>query len=111
RAHRADQELARDLTSSRDAAKDNDPFSYAQILDGEGERPLGIQAAELLKIANWIQKRAGGQKVRLQASGIRTQTIGLVAAALQPDLFSKVITHEGIPSLSFLLHKPVVFDE
>ncbi|PYT54303.1 MAG: hypothetical protein DMG46_22220 [Acidobacteria bacterium] len=111
RANRDEQVLALDLTFFGDAWKDNEPFSYAQILDGEGERPLGIQAAQLLKIANWIQKRAGVQKVRLEASGIRTQTIGLVAAALQPDLFSKVITHEGIPSLSFLLQKPVRFDE
>jgi len=111
RANRDEQVLALDLTFFGDAWKDNEPFSYAQILDGEGERPLGIQAAQLLKIANWIQERAGVQKVRLEARGIRTQTIGLVAAALQPDLFSKVITHEGIPSLSFLLQKPVRFDE
>ena len=111
RANRDEQVLALDLTFFGDAWKDNEPFSYAQILDGEGERPLGIQAAQLLKIANWIQKRAGVQKVRLETSGIRTQIIGLVAAALQPDLFSKVITHEGIPSLSFLLQKPVRFDE
>jgi dienelactone hydrolase len=111
RVNRDEQVLALDLTFFGDAWKDNEPFSYAQILDGEGDRPLGVQAAQLLKIANWMRDRAGVQRVRLEARGIRTQSIGLVAAALQPDLFSEVIAHEGIPSLAWVLQKPVTFDE
>ncbi len=111
RVNRDEQVLALDLTFFGDAWKDNEPSSYAQILDGEGDRPLGMQAAQLLRIANWFRDRAGVQRVRLEARGIRTQSIGLVAAALQPDLFSEVIAHEGIPSLAFLLQKPVTFDE
>jgi len=109
--NRDEQVLVLDLTFFGDAWKDNEPFSYAQILDGEGDRPLGMQAAQLLKIANWIRERAGASKVRLESRGVRTQTIGLVAAALQPDLFSEVIVHEGISSLAWVLQKPVTFDE
>src|SRR5437870_4466309 len=111
RVNRDEQVLALDLTFFGDAWKENEPFSYAQILDGEGDRPLGLQAAQLLAIANWIRARAGAQKIRLESRGIRTQTIGLVAAALQPDLLSEVIVHEGMSSLDFLLEKPVTFDE
>ena len=111
RVNRDEQVLALDLTFFGDAWKDNEPSSYAQILDGEGDRPLGMQAAQLLRIANWFRDRAGVQRVRLEARGIRTQSIGLVAAALQPDLFSEVIAHEGAPSFAFLLQKPVTFDE
>ena len=111
RVNRDEQVLALDLTFFGDAWKENEPFSYAQILDGEGDRSLGLQAAQLLAIANWIRARAGAQKVRLESRGIRTQTIGLVAAALQPDLLSEVIVHEGMSSLDFLLQKPVTFDE
>jgi len=111
RINRDEQVLAIDLTFFGDAWKNDKPFSYAQILDGEGERPLGIQAAQLLVIANWLRERAGVQKVRLETRGPRTQTIGLAAAALQPDLFSEVIAHKGIPSLAWLLEKPVTFEE
>ncbi len=111
RVDRDEQVLALDLTFFGDAWKDNEPFSYAQILDGEGDRPLGMQAAQLIRISQWIRERAGAQKVRLESRGIRTQTIGLVAAALQPDLFSEVSVHEGMSSLAWVLQKPVTFDE
>jgi hypothetical protein len=39
------------------------------------------------------------------------QVAGLIAAALQPDLFSQVVIHEGIPSLKFVLDTPVTFQE
>ena len=111
RVNRGEQVLALDLTFFGDAWKDNEPFSYAQIIDGEGDRPLGMQAAQLIAIANWIRERAGAPKVRLETRGIRTQIIGLVTAALQPDLFSEVVSRESMPSLNFLLQKPVTFQE
>jgi dienelactone hydrolase len=111
RVNRDDEVLALDLTFFGDTWKGLEPFSYAQILDGEGDRPLGIQAAQLLEVAQWLRKRAGAQKLRLESRGIRTQTIALVAAALQPDLFSQVTIHEGMSSLDFLLQTPVTFDQ
>jgi len=111
RVNRGEQVLVLDLTFFGDAWKDNEPFSYAQIIDAEGDRPLGMQAAQLIAIANWILERAGAQKARLETRGIRTQIIGLVAAALQPDLFFEVVSREGMPSLGLLLQKPVTFQE
>lgn len=111
RVNRDEQVLVLDLTFFGDAWEKNEPFSYAQITDGEGDRPLGMQAGQLVAIANWIRERAGARKVRLELRGIRTQTIGVVAAALQPDLFSEVITHEGMSSLALLLDQPVTFEE
>ena len=35
-----EQVLVLDLTFFGDAWKDNEPFSYAQILDDEGDRPM-----------------------------------------------------------------------
>jgi hypothetical protein len=40
---------------------------------------------------------------------MRNQVTGLIAAALEPNLFAKVVVHEGLPSLGFLLEKPVPF--
>ena len=109
RVNRDEQVLALDLTFFGDTWKDLEPFSYVQILDGEGERAVGIQAAQLIEIAEWLRKRTGAQKVRLESRGIRTEAIALVVAALQPDVFSDVVVHEGMASLDYALQVPVTF--
>lgn len=109
--NRDEQALALDPIFFGNAKKDIPSFSYAQILAGEGDRPLGMGAAQLIEIARWLRERVGAQKVRLETRGIRTQTIGVVASALQPDLFSELVVHEGMPSLGFLLQAPVTFDQ
>lgn len=111
RVNRDEQVLALDLTFFGDTWKDLEPFSYVQILDGEGERAVGVQAAQLLAIAEWLRKRTGAQKVRLESGGIRTEAIALIAAALQPDAFSDVVVHEGMASLDYVLETPVRFQD
>ena len=111
RVNRDEQVLALDLTFFGDTWKDLEPFSYVQILDGEGERAVGVQAAQLLAIAEWLRKRTGAQKLRLEARGIRTEAIALIAAALQPDVFSDVVVHEGMASLDYVLQTPVRFQD
>src|SRR5439155_1301347 len=61
------------------------------------------------EIAEWLRKRTGAQKVRLESRGIRTEAIALVVAALQPDVFSDVVVHEGMASLDYALQVPVTF--
>ena len=109
RVNRDEQVLALDLTFFGDTWKDLEPFLYAQILDGEGERAIGVQAAQLIEIAGWLRKRTGAQRVRLESKGIRTEAIALVAAALQPDLFSDVVVQEGMATLDYVLQVPVTF--
>ena len=87
------------------------PYLYAQILHGTGDRPLSLQAAQLIAISRWACTRAGVRKVRVEISGMWNQVAGLIAAALQPDLFSQVVIHEGIPGLKFVLDTPVTFQE
>lgn len=77
--------------------------AFTQFLASIGERPLGLEAAQLIALARWATEVSATKKVRLEASGIRTQTIATVAAALQPELFSTVVVHEGAPSLRRLL--------
>jgi len=90
--------------------QDNDPDSLAEVLDGIGDRPLGLEAAQLIEIAHWFRTHAGVPKVRIEATGIRNQVIASVAAALEPDLFSEVVVDEGMPSLNFLLEAPITFE-
>jgi hypothetical protein len=75
-----------------------------------GDRPLGIEAAHLIGIANWLKQR-GAASVRVEASGMRNQVVTMVAAALDPSMFSEVVVRNGIASLRYLIDKPVPYME
>jgi dienelactone hydrolase len=109
RFSRGEQVVALDLMFTGSAWKGKDTFEFAQILGGLGERPLGLQAAQLVRIARWAEQKSGTAKVRLEVSGIRNQAAALVAAALEPDLFSEITVRDGMRSFSYLLEKPVTY--
>lgn len=109
RFSRGEQVLALDLMFTGSPWKGKDTFEFAQILGGLGERPLGLQAAQLIRIARWAEQKSGTSKVRLEASGIRNQAAALVAAALEPDLFSEITVRQGMRSFRYLLDKPVTY--
>jgi hypothetical protein len=111
RVNRGEQVLALDLLFIGDAWKDASGYSYAQILHGTGERSLGIVAAQLSTIAEWIKNRTNVRDVRLECTGVRSQAAALAAAALNPTLFSEIFVHQGASSLSYLLEKPVTYRE
>ena len=111
RVNRDEQVLALDLLFIGDAWKDVEPDSYAQILGATGDRALGQQAAQLVAITRWMKERAGASRVRVEVTGIRNQVAALVAAALEPGLFSEIAVHQGMSSLSYLLEAPVTFQE
>ena len=112
RINRGEQVLALDLLFTGDAwGKDPDAASYTALLDGTGDRPLGLQVAQLIEVSRWARQRGGARNLRLEITGMRSQVAGLIAAALEPNLFAKVVVHEGIPSLGFLLEEPVSFSD
>ena len=120
RVNRGEQVLALDLMFTGDDWKQITqgpfygpvgPYLYAQIMHGLGDRPLGMEAAQLIGIARWLQKQGRAQRLRLEVSGMRNQVSALVASALEPDLFSVLVVHEGIPSLGYILEAPVTFQE
>jgi len=120
RVNRGERVLALDLIFSGDAwptegrnpsANFVKPAEYEPIVHSLGERPLGWEAAQLIGIAHWVRSQPGVERIRLECRGIRNQVAGLVAAALEPQLFSEVVIHEGMKSLGFLLAKPVEFPD
>jgi hypothetical protein len=111
RVNRGEQVLALDLTFTGSSWKDPMPYDFAQLLDGLGDRPLGMEAAQLTAIARWARERAGVSRVRLEPGGIRTQVISLVSAALEPTLFSALVVRNGMHSLSYVLELPVRFEQ
>ncbi len=111
RVNRDEGVLALDLLFMGDAWTKMEPEEYAQHVAALGERPLGLEAAQLVAIARWAETFASSSSIRLEATGIRAQVVTLVAAALEPELFSEVVVHEGMPGLGFLLDAPVKYDE
>jgi dienelactone hydrolase len=111
RVDHGEQVLALDLSFSGIAWKDEDNWSLQQVIDTQGERPLGIRVEELLEIAGWLRQRAGGAAVRIETNGMRSQVAALTAAALEPAAFSEVRTTGGIDSLGYVFEKPVLFSD
>ena len=111
RVARGDQVLALDLVLMGETWKDNRPYEFAQTFDTLGDRTIGIEAAQLLAATRWARKRSAAGKVRLEVTGIRTQGVALVAAALEPELFSEIDVRGGMHSFSYLFDQPVQFEQ
>jgi hypothetical protein len=113
RVNRGEQVLALDLLFTGDSSTQElaNIWAYPEMLAAEGQRPLGMEAAQLLALTHWLQTRTGAKRVRVEARGMRTQIVTLVASALEPDLFSEVTIRDGIQSLGYLLSKPVHYED
>ena len=111
RITRGEQVLALDLMFIGSSWKPIFPYLFAQMVDTVGDRPIGMEAAQLISVARWAEKRAGVSRVRLEVGGIRSQGVALVAAALEPQLFSDISIRNAIHSLSYLLDLPVPYHQ
>ena len=109
RVNRGEQVLALDLLFHGDGSPDPSAVGFAQLLATTGDRALGIQAAQLLAAARWVREASGSRQMRLESTGIRTQVVALVAAALEPGLFAEVHIQEGMKTFSHLLDTPVTY--
>jgi dienelactone hydrolase len=111
RLNRGEQVLAVDLLFTGDAAPAQDEFEeFPLMLATTGDRALGIEAAQLIALAQWMKKSFGSQKIQIESTGIRNQVAALIAAGVEPTLFSQVAIHDGMPSLQYLLNAPVKFE-
>jgi hypothetical protein len=111
RLNRGEQVLAVDLPFTGDAWDQGATWAYQQMIYTIGERPLGLQVSHLIGVVNWLKQRAAVNKVRLESSGRRNQVVALVAAAIDPSLFSEIVIRQGMTSLRQLLDQPVKFQE
>ena len=65
-------------------------FLYAILIASVGDRPLGIQAGQLVAAAQWARDEFQCQEVTISASGPRTSVIALTAAGLSSDAIDAV---------------------
>jgi hypothetical protein len=108
--NRGEQVLAVDLAFTGDAWKSDTVPDLQQLISATGERPLGIETAQLIEIARHMSNRTHQPKVHLESSGIRSQIVSLLAAALEPAMFSELVLRNGMRSLDYVLQKPVEYE-
>ena len=103
---RGEQVLALELFFNGDQLPNRVPWEL--LTDSSGSRPLGLEAAQLVAVANWLRLTTGAP-VRVETEGIRNQVIALVAAAIAPEDFSDVMSHNAMKTLAYLIDHPVPF--
>ena len=108
RVNRGEQLLALDLLFNGSTAPES-PASWELLVSTTGDRPLGLEAAQLLAIAHWARNEAGQSTTRVVTDGMRNQVIALTAAALEPGSFAVVESRRSIASFNDLLTKGIAF--
>jgi hypothetical protein len=108
RVNRGEQVLALDPIFYGDAAAQR-PTLYTQVVSTLGDRPLALEAAQLIETARWFAKQSGVKQVRLEATGFRAQVAATAAAALAPGLFSDIAIRNGKVSLAHIYDAPVEY--
>jgi dienelactone hydrolase len=107
-------------------APGDDLPGFAQMLNTVGERPLGLEAAQVAAIARWLEKDAmdgsatpGSRTtaandtapLHVVANGPRGETVALVSAAMMPELYSSIEVRHGIASLGELFNHPLDYQD
>jgi dienelactone hydrolase len=110
RINRGEQVLALDtILNGATRPLESNASVWPMMLVTTGNRPLGLEVEQLLATAKWLQKTTGQKTIRLETDGIRSQMIGLMAAALEPELFNEISSNDVLGSLGELLDGPLVF--
>jgi len=110
RVNRGEQVLALEtLFNGTTIPQEPDPADWEMLAATTGDRPQGLEVAQLLAVSNWLSRTSSEAAVRLETDGLRTQIVALAAAAIEPGRFSAVQSLETISSLGDLLQKPVPF--
>lgn len=86
-------------------------YLWALMVSTVGERPLGVQAGQILSITEWIHHEFRPSSISLVTSGPRTGVIGLVARALNPEQIAAVEEYESLSSLKDVIHGNYVVEQ
>ena len=78
-------------------------FLHALQLSCVGDRPLGVQAAQIAAIACWAKGEFPGGPPQVVAIGPRTSLATLVASALEPEAVAGIELRESLGSLKQVL--------
>ncbi len=105
--NRGRQVLAVDLLFNGATAPEHSA-SWQMLVATTGDRPLGLEAAQLLALAAWLRS-AGAGEIEVETEGMRNHVIALAAAALQPGVFGQINNRDAMQSLNYLLERGIPF--
>jgi dienelactone hydrolase len=110
--------LGENIPGARD-----DLSTFAQMLNTIGERPLGLEAAQVAAVARWLQADSvdgsGTPGARIMSSdralvplsvvtnGPRAETVAVVSAAILPDLYASIESRHAIAGFGDLFTHPL----
>jgi hypothetical protein len=80
-------------------------YLFALLVAAVGDRPLGLQASQVAATARWAASRDDEAPVTLVATGPRSCTYALVAAALEEQSISGAELHGSLASLKEVIEK------
>jgi dienelactone hydrolase len=83
---------------------------FAMMLSAGGERPLGIQMAQLVAVSRWAAG-IGGEEVTLIGAGGVSSLIALTAAAAGDAPVGRVVLVEAFPSLKLLIENQARYED
>ncbi|HET7215066.1 MAG TPA: acetylxylan esterase [Terriglobia bacterium] len=106
--NRGQQVLAVDLIFNGATAPENNA-SWQTLVATTGDRPLGLEVAQLSAVASWLRTTPGSGRINVVTEGTRNRVIALTAAALAPQIFASIESHGSIASLDDLLKRGVPF--
>ena len=89
---------------SKVKAQDPD-YLYPLFVAAVGERPLGIQAAQLSAIVRWSRTRHPDQHLKIVAYGPRSSMAALVAAAVEPNELAGIEIADALGSLKEIIEE------
>lgn len=78
-------------------------FLYGLLLSSVGDRPLGLEAAQVASVVKTLRREHPQEPLRLASYGPRTSLIALCALAADPDGTSELETHDALSSLKEIL--------
>jgi hypothetical protein len=96
--------LAADLFYLGESHIPDHDWLFALMVATVGERPLGLQASQLVALARWAAKDSG-QPVTVIATGPRTALAALVAAGLEPKAIARVELEGCLASLKEVIEQ------
>ena len=97
--------LAVDLFYFGESKIEKRDFLYALLMASTGDRPLGIQASQLVALAGWggVERKSG--PVSIVVVGPRVSLIALVAAALDDRRIGRLELHGTLGSLKEIIEQ------
>lgn len=86
-------------------------YLFELVAGSVGERPAGMQAAQIAAVARWRKSVAADEPLELVVRGPRLSLAGLMCSGTDPGVWQRVLLHDPLVSLHQLLEQNRRFEE